>query len=996
MSEYPQDTGAASEPCAAPPDTAIPYSSPSPTETGEDPLDTEFAPRPDDEEEGEVPPAPVPAGTQPASSSDDAHSTAADGIESVEVSKEDLPFIIGRHSECKLKIMHAAGVQLEVPPNSLVVSVRGPAANRRRALKYIRFVQAQREGAVSFDPDTDDDGDVTHMRVPSRAVGFIAGKKSCNIRSLETARHTMIFLVTVVHRGAAADAAAAAAAAAGPSQPSVPVPQDAPLPASAPAPSEAETVLATDVAPENVTDGAALATGAATGVTASTAAGEKENEMQDLVIFGEALARRRCELKLLASLEQKIPRYVSATVQEGLSDEEYGTDIIRIQGEVSYAFGARGHTKRKLENASGCTIEYIGQFAYIFGQRALRRHAADYLAIVTRQCRDMDAIPDMASRADALVIDFDGRDLDVKFFNDVEERTQTFCYLLGLKTDKDRKCVIFGTNPEKREEARRRITEFFENRRNPPPPRQPYDDPLYDSSGRRRDDDSVVFYPHRDDDNYGSRYRSRDDRHDDHHSHSHGRSHSHSRDYPLSSSSSSAPAAAAASSSSDNALAMRPNAGDGARSRKPSDGPYSSYEHSRRDARSRSRSISRSRSRSRGRSSGRSRGRGRSRSRSRSRSWSSRSRSDSRSRSRSRTHSRSRSHSRSHGRDRRPYESSQRGGRDREMSPDYKRMRRDHSSTYDTDRRRDFDPRYDARNYPGAMPWPPADPYARPPLNGAAPPPGAPAPAPAPVPAQAAVPAPAPAPAQAPAPATAPLQVPPPAPVPAAPGVPPPAAPPVSAGSRGDFRDPYSSSSSTSGSQQGVPMPRGYDDTRRYSGDRRADDRQMSRDACYRDQMRDRTRDRYDDRRYDSPADRYGDRRSSRDAYPSRDYDRGSSDRARPYSHYDAPSASDRRHSSDYDRSRSSSRYDPLPYGRDSDRYARSSGAYPDDSRRGGYSRRSRSRSRSRSPPPSSSSRSRDPPYDSRRGMPLPQPYSQAPPPPPPPQHGSQYTHYGR
>ena len=70
--------------------------------------------------------------------------------------------------------------------------------------------------------------------------------------------------------------------------------------------------------------------------------------MQDLVIFGEADARRRCELKLLASLEQKIPGYVSASVQEQLSDEEVGTDIVRIQGEVSYALGGRGHTKRKL------------------------------------------------------------------------------------------------------------------------------------------------------------------------------------------------------------------------------------------------------------------------------------------------------------------------------------------------------------------------------------------------------------------------------------------------------------------------------------------------------------------------------------------------------------------------------------------------------------------------------------------------------------------------
>jgi len=99
-----------------------------------------------------------------------------------------------------------------------------------------------------------------------------------------------------------------------------------------------------------------------------------------LGIFGVARNRRAAELKVMSTVEGKVPGTFTSGVFECVDDAEPGTDIYRFHGdEFSYALGKDGATKRKLTRASGCIIEYLGDFAFMSGTRAERQRAGRYL-----------------------------------------------------------------------------------------------------------------------------------------------------------------------------------------------------------------------------------------------------------------------------------------------------------------------------------------------------------------------------------------------------------------------------------------------------------------------------------------------------------------------------------------------------------------------------------------------------------------------------------------
>ena len=101
-----------------------------------------------------------------------------------------------------------------------------------------------------------------------------------------------------------------------------------------------------------------------------------------LCIFGPLAARRGAELKVMSSVEHKHAGYCVSTssgelrpIERALGDEDppgWGLDTVPLgEEDFSYALGAQGVTRRKLANASGRIIEYVGRLACFARARSL-------------------------------------------------------------------------------------------------------------------------------------------------------------------------------------------------------------------------------------------------------------------------------------------------------------------------------------------------------------------------------------------------------------------------------------------------------------------------------------------------------------------------------------------------------------------------------------------------------------------------------------------------
>eukprot|EP00997_Jenningsia_sp_PLL12_P005755 NODE_228_length_2086_cov_144.817869_g196_i0.p1 GENE.NODE_228_length_2086_cov_144.817869_g196_i0~~NODE_228_length_2086_cov_144.817869_g196_i0.p1 ORF type:complete len:604 (-),score=185.06 NODE_228_length_2086_cov_144.817869_g196_i0:148-1959(-) len=102
---------------------------------------------------------------------------------------------------------------------------------------------------------------------------------------------------------------------------------------------------------------------------------------EKLAIFGPLRGRRAAELKVKAVVESKVPGYFSKGLEEHISDgEDWGTDRFWLkQGDVSWALGRKGGTKRKVSRASGCLVEYVGHCVHMSGTKEERTNAQRYL-----------------------------------------------------------------------------------------------------------------------------------------------------------------------------------------------------------------------------------------------------------------------------------------------------------------------------------------------------------------------------------------------------------------------------------------------------------------------------------------------------------------------------------------------------------------------------------------------------------------------------------------
>eukprot|EP00667_Euglena_gracilis_P017560 EG_transcript_18533 len=113
----------------------------------------------------------------------------------------------------------------------------------------------------------------------------------------------------------------------------------------------------------------------------------RTKEFERMVIFGERRGRRGSELKVMAAVENKMEGYFTKHLKDHVSDnEEWGTDIKKLKmDEMSWALGKKGATRRKLARASGCIVEYVGNYVHMSGTGAERRRAGEYLKCIMDQ-----------------------------------------------------------------------------------------------------------------------------------------------------------------------------------------------------------------------------------------------------------------------------------------------------------------------------------------------------------------------------------------------------------------------------------------------------------------------------------------------------------------------------------------------------------------------------------------------------------------------------------
>jgi len=194
--------------------------------------------------------------------------------------------------------------------------------------------------------------------------------------------------------------------------------------------------------------------------------------VERLAIFGLPVGRSGAELKVMAAIETKLPGYFTNGLGDTTCSEEWGMDTLPLSSEdLSFALGKEGATRKKLARSSGCILEYVGQVAYMVGERAERQRARDYITWLLQQ-RTGPVFIDISKRTDATGVDVPTELTGIlkgSTLRDVEYETDTFCFLEG-DVDSSNRLLIFGSH-RGRKQAERKVRDLIRVR-----PRQPASD----------------------------------------------------------------------------------------------------------------------------------------------------------------------------------------------------------------------------------------------------------------------------------------------------------------------------------------------------------------------------------------------------------------------------------------------------------------------------------------------------------------------------------------
>merc|ERR1719210_3201023 len=105
----------------------------------------------------------------------------------------------------------------------------------------------------------------------------------------------------------------------------------------------------------------------------------------------------------MSGIETKSPGTFTRGLREKTSDvKSFDTDrMIFKDDELSYALGKEGTTRKKLEQAAGAILQYVGHVCFIAGSLKERRRCKEFINWLLQQRRGSVTIPDISHRDDA-------------------------------------------------------------------------------------------------------------------------------------------------------------------------------------------------------------------------------------------------------------------------------------------------------------------------------------------------------------------------------------------------------------------------------------------------------------------------------------------------------------------------------------------------------------------------------------------------------------------
>eukprot|EP00756_Hemistasia_phaeocysticola_P017356 Hpha_TRINITY_DN15533_c3_g3::TRINITY_DN15533_c3_g3_i1::g.105241::m.105241 len=182
---------------------------------------------------------------------------------------------------------------------------------------------------------------------------------------------------------------------------------------------------------------------------------------EELAIFGPKRGRRGAELKVMSSVENKNPGFGTRGVKDYKDDADWGTDTFVLRDdELSYALGSQGYTRKKLQTASGCIVQYVGNVAFFAGDYEERRRARRYMRWLLEQRHGSVRVKDVDGMEDVQTMNIPSEAIGQlmgqkgQILRKVEEDTGTFLFMARDHTDRER-LFICGCKKNSRNQAER-------------------------------------------------------------------------------------------------------------------------------------------------------------------------------------------------------------------------------------------------------------------------------------------------------------------------------------------------------------------------------------------------------------------------------------------------------------------------------------------------------------------------------------------------------------
>eukprot|EP00756_Hemistasia_phaeocysticola_P017364 Hpha_TRINITY_DN15533_c3_g8::TRINITY_DN15533_c3_g8_i2::g.105254::m.105254 len=212
---------------------------------------------------------------------------------------------------------------------------------------------------------------------------------------------------------------------------------------------------------------------------------------EELAIFGPKRGRRGAELKVMSSVENKNPGWGTKGIKDHKDDSDWGTDTFLLRDdELSYALGSQGYTRKKLQNASGCIVQYVGNVAFFAGEYEERRRARRYMRWLLEQrhgavrVKDVDGLEDVQTMNVPMEAIGGLMGQKGQLLRRIEEETQTFLFMARDNSDRE-KLFVCGHQRAQRDQAERLLDQEIKDILDGRDRGGHHDDRGYDS----RDDD---------------------------------------------------------------------------------------------------------------------------------------------------------------------------------------------------------------------------------------------------------------------------------------------------------------------------------------------------------------------------------------------------------------------------------------------------------------------------------------------------------------------------